>query len=310
MTEELKGSKRRPTLGLAGMVVALAAVVLAGWWFWSGADGSAEQEERNAFCWSLVPGGEPEEGGSTTECGDALETAMTGRPAGTRPPEKTPEHDAERIRVFEKVVKAYGDRAQNDPEAVPREIRRNMANAFNFYSSDIRYVIGIYGDLSSDMLVTEPNDVDIERSTVEDFVRGVAEDGESFGEIHGFHLDLAKRDAAELGEEDFRKGTVGAELAALRVGESMGFLDAIGAQALEGRSGDRGREDWLEGYGGTGEGKAEDIFSENRDGGYLVNIFQERSNDLGVRFPASESRGTGLHPKVLEKITEGYARWA
>ncbi|MFP8943892.1 hypothetical protein ACLIYM_20990 [Streptomyces fenghuangensis] len=310
MTEELKGSERRSMLGLAGMVMALAAAVLAGWWFWSGAGGSAEREERNAFCWSLVPGGEQRGEASMDECGDALETAMTGRPAGTRPPEKTPEHGVERVRVFEKVVKAYGDRVQDDPEAIPREIRRNMANAFNFYSSDIRYVIGLYGDLSSDMLVTEPNDVDVERSTVEDFVRGVAEDGESFGEIHRFHFDLARGDVAELGEEDFRKGTVGAELAALRVGESMGFLDAIGAQVLEGGSGGRGREDWLEGYGRTGRGKAEEIFSEDRDGGYLVNIFQERSNDLGVRFPASDSRGTGLHSKILEKIEEGYARWA
>ncbi|MGY1452503.1 hypothetical protein [Streptomyces sp. SS8] len=309
MTEELKGSKWRPTLGPAGMVVALAAVVLAGWWFWSGADGSAEREERNAFCWSLVPGGEPEGGGSTAECGGELETAMTGRPAGTRPPERTPEHGAERVRVFEKVVKAYGDRVQDDPEAVPRETRRNMANAFNFYSSDIRYVIGLYGNLSSDMLVTEPNDVDIDRSMVEDFVRGVAEDGESFGEIHRFHFDLARGDVAELGEEDFRKGTVGAELAALRVGESMGFLDAIGAQVLEGRSDDGARDGWMDGYGRAGEGKAEEVFSENRDGGYLVNIFQERSDALGVRFPASESEGTGLHPKILEKITEGYARW-
>ncbi len=185
-----------------------------------------------------------------------------------------------------------------------------MANAFNFYSSDIRYVIGLYGDLSSDMLVTEPNDVDIDRPAVEGFVRGVAEDGESFGEIHRFYLDLARGDVVELGEEDFRKGTVGAELAALRVGESMGFLDAIGAQALEGRSDEGARKGWLEGYGRTGGGKAEEIFSENRDGGYLVNIFRERSSGLGVRFPASESKGTGLHPKILEKIAEGYERWA
>lgn len=292
-----------------GVVALLVVATLAGWWFWSGAGGSADREERNAFCWSLVPAGEPEEGGSTAECGNVLETAMTGRPAGTRPPEKTPEHDAERVQVFEKVVKAYGDRVQDDPGAVPQEVRRNMANAFNFYSSDIRYVIGLYGDLSSDMLVTEPNDVDIDRSMVEDFVRGVAEDGESFGEIHRFHFDLARADAAELGEEAFRKGTVGAELAALRVGESMGFLDAIGAQSLEGRSDDGGRGDWLESYGRAGKGKAEEIFSENRDGGYLVSIFQERSDALGVRFPASESRGTGLHPKILGKITEGYARW-
>ncbi|MBN3928771.1 hypothetical protein IQ279_03780 [Streptomyces verrucosisporus] len=309
MTEELRRGNWRLMLGLAGMVMTLVVATLAGWWFWSGADGSAEQEERNAFCWSLVPGGEPEEGGSTAECGEALETAMTGRPAGTRPPERTPERDAGRVRVFEKVVRAYGDRVQDEPEAVPQEIRRNMANAFNFYSSDIRYVIGLYGDLSSGMLETEPNDVDIERSTVEDFVRGVAEDGESFGGIHRFHLDLARGDVTELSEEDFRKGTVEAELAALKVGESMGFLDAIGAQALEGRSDGGAREGWLESYGRAGEGKAEEIFSEDRDGGYLVKIFQERSNALGTRFPASESRGTGLHPKIIEKITEGCARW-
>ncbi len=305
-------SKNRGLLATVGGVLLLAVVAGGGFWLWDG-DGT-ERKARNDFCRSLVPGGKPEDGVATAECGEALETAMTGRPPGATPPERTPRHGAKRVRVFEEVVRGYGERVRKEPEAVPREIRRNMANALNFYSADVREILGLSVSFSDERLSTKPNDVDLDRAVVVRFIRGLAEDGKSYRAIRDFQLRLGRGGVAELGKEDFEKGSEKADAEALVMGKIMGTLDGVGSEVLQDRAEDEAFwKSWLEAYGedeGDGEGSFEELVTSHRGSGSLVEMFRERSKRLGVVVDSPESRGTGLHPKILERITETYRQWS
>ncbi len=233
---------------------------------------------------------------------------MTGRPPGAAPPESTLEHDAERVRVLEEVVKGYADHVEDDPEAMPEEIRRNMANALAFYADDIHDIIGLHGDFSTRELSTRPNDVDVDRATMADFIRGIAEDAEAFRMVRESHLALVAEGIRGLGREDFTEGSDEAQGVALVGGNTMGVLDRIGAEALGARHDDEaGRKEWIEAYGkqGTG-GNPEVFFSPRRNSGYLEDMFRERADRLGALTEVPGNGDAGLHPKITEVIRTEY----
>ncbi len=181
-------SKNRGLLAMVGGVLLLAVVAGGGFWLWDGE--GTERKAQNDFCWSLVPGGKPEDGASTAECGDALETAMTGQLPGAPAPEEDPEHGDARLHVFEETVRGYADRA------MPEEIRRNMANVLTHYTADVHGVLAERkGEARTDMTVRD----------LTPFLRGVVEDEEAFRAVHGAQTARVAEALGELGREDFTR---------------------------------------------------------------------------------------------------------
>ncbi|PJE97387.1 hypothetical protein CUT44_11900 [Streptomyces carminius] len=186
-----------------------------------------------------------------------------------------------------------------------------MASVLVFYADDVHDIIGLHGDFSEGGLSTRPNDVDVDRATLTDFIRGLAEDGGAFRMVRGSQLALVSDGLQSLGKTDFEGGSDKAEGTALVSGNSLGILDRVGAQALEARDGGADREEWLEAYrnqGGRNEGagKPEEFFASARDGGYLVEMFQRRADRLGARPEGPEGSGTGLHPEILDMLEKTY----
>jgi hypothetical protein len=147
------------------------------------------------------------EPGARRKAGGGATTAE----CGTAPPETTPEHAAERVRVLEKAVEEYVGRVEGDPGAMPEEIRRNMANALAFHAEDVHDILGLNGDFSDEGLSTRPNGVDVDRAAMTDFIRGVPEDGGALRTVHDSQPVLVVSDVQDLGEEDFEEGSDEAE---------------------------------------------------------------------------------------------------
>lgn len=182
-------AKRAKSSGLlATLGVVLLVMSAAGVWWWAGNGGTSERKEQNAFCWSLVPGGEPEGGASTADCGDALETAMTGRPPGSPVPEGKPEHDEERVRVFEETVRSYAD------HVMPAEVRGNMANVLAHYAVDVHGVL--VGRESA-------NNTGVAGEELVPFLRGVFEDESGFRTVHDTQIARVDEALGELDHDDF-----------------------------------------------------------------------------------------------------------
>ncbi|MFI2227526.1 hypothetical protein [Streptomyces fradiae] len=142
--------------------------------------------------------------GSAQECGDALETAMTGKPAGekapTAPTERLPDAQS---RNFVKAVSAFTKNAGPETADIPDTIRGNMANAVTYYTDDVFQILGGHVDHSEESYSTTPNDIDLDRSTVLAFLRPLAQDEKAFDSIrasvfHRIDSDIATLDKADL----------------------------------------------------------------------------------------------------------------
>ncbi|MCZ7432399.1 hypothetical protein [Streptomyces sp. WMMC1477] len=137
-----------------------------------------------------------------TGFGAALEAAMTGNVPGTEGSEDFAKHSPAEIRVLEHVVTEYAEAAKIDKSAIPENMRQNFANALAFYPQDVHDVLGVRGNLP-----TEMNDIEIDRSTMNQFIRGVAEDGTAFRTIHDSQMEVIAGDVHALSGEDLRTGS-------------------------------------------------------------------------------------------------------
>ncbi|MFG3407261.1 hypothetical protein [Streptomyces sp. NPDC048142] len=149
--------------------------------FLLGGDGEETKNREEKLCWSLVPAKSHNSTGSLKDCGDALEVAMTGSPAGQKKPDDDGMLGSKHAAVTEKVVKTYAD---SKTAAIPSEIRANLANALTYYSSDIHDILSIQADFSSPEFSTKPNDLDIERSEVSGFTASIARDSKAFDVVY------------------------------------------------------------------------------------------------------------------------------
>lgn len=198
------------------------------------------QQERdwdivNTSEWRKVEVAGPDKADSDSRVGfgAALEAAMTGHVPGEEPRGKNPTHHSEaEVRVLESVVKSYAEAAAVDKTAIPENIRRNMANALAYYPNDVHDILGKNGDFTRDSLSSEPNDVDVRREHMLQFVRGVAEDGGAFRTIHDSQVKLVAGEIHGLGREDLMEGTDRARAVAQVSGQVMGSLDYIRADVL------------------------------------------------------------------------------
>ncbi|MBW1596362.1 DUF6571 family protein [Streptomyces sp. JJ38] len=175
-----------------------------------------------------IPGGpDIEDADTRTGFGAALEAAMTGNVPGTEGSEDFAKHSPAEIRVLEHVVTEYAEVAKIDKGAIPENMRQNFANALAFYPQDVHDVLGVRGNLP-----TEMNDIEIDRSTMNQFIRGVAEDGTAFRTIHDSQMEVIAGDVHALSGEDLRTGSDDAREVARESGQVMGALDHIRADVL------------------------------------------------------------------------------
>lgn len=96
--------------------------------------------------------------------GAALEAAITGHSPGSTPaPENYPQHSATETRFFEEVVNSYGEMGAKDQgNAIPQNMRQNLANAVAYHPSDVYAIPWKNVDFSDPDSSTEPNDVDLQ----------------------------------------------------------------------------------------------------------------------------------------------------
>lgn len=183
----------------------------------------------------IVPGPDREDADARSGYGAALEAAMTGQvPGSSDMPAFFAKHDDDEVRVFEKVVKAYGADAEKTSASIPENLRQNMANAVSSYPADVNRILGDEADYSQIKSGTDPNGVSISGDKMRNFLRGVSEDGGAFRTIHDSQVahiadsisGLGRDDFAEYGDSESVKGVV------RRSGQAMGSLDLIRADVL------------------------------------------------------------------------------
>ncbi|MCZ7413165.1 DUF6571 family protein [Streptomyces sp. WMMC897] len=286
-----------------------------------------------------IPGGpDIEDADTRTGFGAALEAAMTGNVPGTEGSEDFARHSPAEIRVLEHVVTEYAEAAKVDKGAIPENMRQNFANALAFYPQDVNDILGMRGNLPSEM-----NDVDIDRLTMNQFIRGVAEDGTAFRTIHDSQMEVIAGDVHSLGAEDFEKGSADAGKVAREGGQVMGALDHIRADVLgSDRDDEINRNNWNKTYqyhaagalvtgtpilGDTiqrlidiGAGQhAENLNNEVTDktteeliahyskNGYprLEQMFVERADQVGLDTP--DMRKEPFQNQVLGEASDGYS---
>ncbi|MEU7568928.1 hypothetical protein AB0A99_23570 [Streptomyces fradiae] len=241
--------------------------------------------------------------GSAQECGDALETAMTGKPAGekapTAPTERLPDAQS---RNFEKAVSAFTKDAGPETADIPDTIRGNMANAVTYYTDDIFQILGGHVDHSEESYSTTPNDIDLDRSTVLAFLRPLAQDEKAFDSIrasvfHRIDSDIATLDKADLttaprqapGEATGDKATG----VARESGRVTGTLRKLSGEAITARHGQ-----------GTEERDAALARDAERFGlPRLEQAFRSRAESVGT---ASTPESASRMQDIIEVVQESY----
>ncbi|URN12362.1 hypothetical protein LUW77_13780 [Streptomyces radiopugnans] len=175
-----------------------------------------------------VPGPDKADADSHVGFGAALEAAMTGQVPGEDPQGENPtRHSDAQVRVMERVVTSYAGIG-----LVPENARQNMANALAYYPNDVHDILGKNGDFSRESLSTQPNDVDVKRQHMLQFIRVVAEDGGAFRTIHDSQMELVAKDIHGLTRDDLMEGTERGRAVAQVSGQVMGSLDYIRADVL------------------------------------------------------------------------------
>lgn len=175
-------ARNKRTRNLVSLAAALAVLTAgAAFWAWQRADAP---DDGAATCRAVLSELGVESTGSVHACGDALETAMTGKPAGAKaasaPTERMPEA---RSRNFEKVVSAFTKDVAPGEADIPEAIRGNVANAVTYYTDDVFQILTGQVDYSNEIDSTIPNDIDLSPETLSDFLRPLAADEEAFDSI-------------------------------------------------------------------------------------------------------------------------------
>ncbi|GAB2833170.1 hypothetical protein [Streptomyces daliensis] len=188
---------RRPRTLLIGAVVLAAVVVgavVGAMAWWPGGDSGAETESDTAFCWDTVPGHQKADGqGPLSECGEALETAMTRKEPGASPSPGS--------RAFADVVTAYAEHTSEDPARMPAELRPHMARALVHHGDDVHTVLGAQEARSGSRSGSSAT-ADVSREDLVRFVRAVSGSAGPFRTLYGAQADRAATSIGKLGRED------------------------------------------------------------------------------------------------------------
>ncbi|WP_236239695.1 hypothetical protein [Streptomyces sp. CC228A] len=179
MTSTIRKKSRRSFIPLA---VILAATTAAGAWMWFG---RAQTDHGAADCWAVLSEtGTASPSGPVDACGSALETAITGKPAGQPAPESpTKTLPEENSRALEIVVTEYTREKGAGGKHVAPEIRKNLANALTYYRSDVYQILGSQVSYASETVSTEPNDIDLDKQELGDFLVLLAPDEAAFQKV-------------------------------------------------------------------------------------------------------------------------------
>jgi hypothetical protein len=189
-----RGKRRRLLAVLAGVVAAVAVAAL----LWP-REGDVRPEARK--CWALLSELDIESSESLSECGDALESVITGEAPGHKAPEGEPEKlPKENGDALELVVSTYAD--QLGSARVPQEIVKNLSNALTYFPKDLYDILSGHVDYSDPSFSTSPNDIDIEKSAMRAFLRALAEDEDSFKLIREAIFGQVERDVKSLQKQD------------------------------------------------------------------------------------------------------------
>lgn len=181
--------------------------------------------------------------------GAALEAAATGNVPGTEAPTDFATHSEAETRVFEHMVNTYGADAKEDLESIPSNLRQNMANTVAAYPYDVHDIIGTGTDYSNPYNATEPNDVSVDDKRMQQFLRGVSEDGGAFHTIHDSQTQVVAEEVAGLDRQAFEENSREAKQIARDSGRTMGSLDEIRASVLASdRDGEIDRNNWDKTY--------------------------------------------------------------
>ncbi|OII61098.1 hypothetical protein BJP40_07015 [Streptomyces sp. CC53] len=168
--------------------------------------------------------------------GAALEAATTGHVPGASVPEDFTNHTAAQARVMEDVIMSYAEITKVDQGAMPENIRVNMANSLAYYPADVHEILVSQVDLTADGYATDTNGLSVSTQTMNQFIRGVAEDGGAFRVVHDSQIGQISERIHSLTGEDFKHTPEGdtdpARGVARDSGKVMGQLDYIRADVL------------------------------------------------------------------------------
>ncbi|MFJ6612430.1 DUF6571 family protein [Streptomyces sp. NPDC091289] len=203
---------------------------------------------------ALFPKGDTEDVDNRVGFGAALEAAMTGNVPGSPVPEGFTKHSEAQVRVLEDVVKSYAEIAKIDQGAMPANIRVNMANALAYYPGDVHDVISGQVDYTDPRFSTHPNDIDVNRQSMNQFIRALSEDGDAFRKVHYSQVGHIAEQIGTLDKDDFMQNPTGdtdrGTGIAKDAGKIMGTLDEIRADVLgDARDSKISENNWDKVYG-------------------------------------------------------------
>ncbi|GAA0373286.1 hypothetical protein GCM10010319_59500 [Streptomyces blastmyceticus] len=144
------------------------------------------------------PGPDAEAKDSHKGFGNALQAAATGRAPGQRAEGIHPQHSDAQVRVFGEIASKYGEYTKVNQDAMPGNIRENMANTLADYPKDVHEILGKGGNLT-----TGPQDASIDRKNLAQFIRAASEDGKAFHTIHSSQSLEAAQTVNSMGRDDF-----------------------------------------------------------------------------------------------------------
>ncbi|NEA88200.1 hypothetical protein G3I38_30665 [Streptomyces sp. SID7958] len=193
--EERRNIYRSP---LAITATVIAALIVSGSIFILSDDDASDPGEE--FCWSLVSSESSEDSGPLTKCGEALESAMTGRRAGEDAPRTTDRHSVEQVRMTERVISAY---TESETTVVPEAIRKNLGNALSHYSSDVSDILQVDVDYSDADFATEPNNLSVSVADLSDFIFKLGADSDAFDVVYESQFNIISRQIDALTRRDF-----------------------------------------------------------------------------------------------------------
>ncbi|SER34954.1 DUF6571 family protein [Streptomyces qinglanensis] len=278
----------------------------------------------------IVPAGDKEPADSRVGYGAALEAAMTGHVPGTEPPSSFEASDAQR-RVFANVVNSYAEEAKVHQDAMPENIRRNLAQAVAYHPKDVADLLSQRGHTYA----AAPGGDSIDSAAMTHFIRAAGQDGQAFRIIHDSQMDQVAGRIHELNHHDLTAETQRGDRAIQDSGKIMGTLDKIRADVLtDERDTKVDRNTWgqLYAYHGISSGVSripmlgpeldrvtflttreisenmnddikdktrEELIENYENDGYprLAKIIEKRADDLGIAredFHGEKARGSTL----------------
>ncbi|MFV0133312.1 hypothetical protein ACLGIH_08750 [Streptomyces sp. HMX87] len=228
-----EGKRKLHRSPLAIVATAIVALAVGGSAFFLSQDEAPDPGED--LCWSLVSPEQSPESGPLEECGDKLETSMTGRSAGQAAPQQAHRHSPEQVRITERVITTY---AESEAAAIPEEIRQNLANALTHYSYDVFDILGIDVDFSDPDFSTTPNNLDVSAEILREFLLKLASDPGAFSAVYSSQHERIVQRIGTLTRADFTSTPTGTTDKAVGVmresGRATGILFSIASETSPG----------------------------------------------------------------------------